>query len=308
MGKPTRASFGEALVELGEKNKKIVALDADLSRSVKTAAFAEKFPERFFEIGIAESNMVGVAAGLALSGFIPFCASFAAFVAGRFETIRMSVAYCQANVKIVGTHCGLGIGEDGNSQMGLEDLSIMRSLPGMVVIQPVDHVETKQAVAFAVQHQGPVYLRLTRQDVEDVNPRDYSFQFGKGVVLKKGKDIVLFATGALVYHTLEAALSLEKEGINAEVINIHTLKPIDNDLVIQKAKEFKRIMTLEDHNIIGGLGSAVAEVLSENEPVKIKRIGVMDVFGESGSPDELYQKYGFDKEGIMKSIKAFMKS
>jgi transketolase len=307
MGKATRVSFGEALAELGEKYKNIVVLDADLAKSTKADLFEKKFPERFFPMGVAEANMIGVAAGLALTGFIPFICSFAVFVTGRYDTIRMSVAYNLANVKIVGTHAGIGIGEDGNSQMGLEDISLMRSLPNFVVIQPADDIETKKAVEFAVEYKGPVYLRLTRQNVEKINPDNYKFDFGKGVILKEGKDIAIFATGALVYNALKAAEELEKENISVKVINIHTIKPIDKELIIETAKNIRKIITAEDHNIIGGLGSAVAEVLAENGiSAKLKRIGLNDIFGESGSTSDLYKKYGFDINGLKNSVKNFI--
>ena len=307
MGKATRVSFGEALAELGEKYKNIVVLDADLAKSTKADLFEKKFPERFFPMGVAEANMIGVAAGLALTGFIPFICSFAVFVTGRYDTIRMSVAYNLANVKIVGTHAGIGIGEDGNSQMGLEDISLMRSLPNFVVIQPADDIETKKAVEFAVEYKGPLYLRLTRQNVEKINPDNYKFDFGKGVILKEGKDIAIFATGALVYNALKAAEELEKENISVKVINIHTIKPIDKELIIETAKNIRKIITAEDHNIIGGLGSAVAEVLAENGiPAKLKRIGLNDIFGESGSTSDLYKKYGFDINGLKNSVKNFI--
>jgi len=307
MGKATRVSFGEALAELGEKYKNIVVLDADLAKSTKADLFEKKFPERFFPMGVAEANMIGVAAGLALTGFIPFICSFAVFVTGRYDTIRMSVAYNLANVKIVGTHAGIGIGEDGNSQMGLEDISLMRSLPNFVVIQPADDIETKKAVEFAVEYKGPVYLRLTRQNVEKINPDNYKFDFGKGVILKEGKDVAIFATGALVYNALKAAEELEKENISVKVINIHTIKPIDKELIIETAKNIRKIITAEDHNIIGGLGSAVAEVLAENGiSAKLKRIGLNDIFGESGSTSDLYKKYGFDINGLKNSVKNFI--
>jgi len=307
MGKATRVSFGEALAELGEKYKNIVVLDADLAKSTKADLFEKKFPERFFPMGVAEANMIGVAAGLALTGFIPFICSFAVFVTGRYDTIRMSVAYNLANVKIVGTHAGIGIGEDGNSQMGLEDISLMRSLPNFVVIQPADDIETKKAVEFAVEYKGPVYLRLTRQNVEKINPDNYKFDFGKGVILKEGKDVAIFATGALVYNALKAAEELEKENISVKVINIHTIKPIDKELIIETAKNIRKIITAEDHNIISGLGSAVAEVLAENGiSAKLKRIGLNDIFGESGSTSDLYKKYGFDINGLKNSVKNFI--
>lgn len=302
MGKATRVSFGEALAELGEKYKNIVVLDADLSKSTKSELFAKKFPERFFPMGIAEANMIGVGAGLALTGFIPFICSFGVFVTGRYDTIRMSIAYNMANVKIIGTHAGLGIGEDGNSQMALEDISIMRSLPNMSVLQPVDDIETKKMIEYAVIHNGPMYIRLTRQNVEDINKPDYKFNFGKGVVLKDGKDLAFFATGAVVYNALKAAEELEKEGIRVKVINIHTIKPIDKELIVKTCEKIKRIISIEDHNIIGGLGSAIAEVIAENGlNAQLKRLGVNDVFGESGSPSELYKKYGLDIVGIKNS-------
>jgi transketolase len=305
MAKATRESFGEALEALGAINKDIVVLDADLSKSTKSELFGKKYPDRFFEMGIAEANMVGTAAGLALAGKIPFICSFGVFLTGRFDIIRMSIAYSQANVKLVGTHVGLGVGEDGNSQMGLEDISLMRSLPNMVVIQPADDREARQAVEFAVNYKGPVYLRLTRQKLDDVNPEGYKFRFGKGEILKDGKDIVLFTTGGLVGPVLSAARELESEKISAKVVNIHTIKPIDAALIAECAKTAKKAMTFEDHNIIGGLGSAVAEALSENHPLILKRIGLNDVFGESGTPDGLYKKYGFDKDGVKESIRKF---
>ena len=306
MAKASRASFGEAIAELGEKYKDVVVLDADLSKSTKSEMFAKKFPNRFFEMGIAEANMIGTGAGLALAGKIPFICSFGVFLTGRYDIIRMSIAYSDANVKIVGTHVGIGIGEDGNSQMGLEDINLMRGLPGMIVIQPADHIETKQAVEFAIQHKGPVYLRLTRQKLDDINKEDYNFEMGKGVVLKEGKEITLIATGALVSNVLKAAETLEQEGIHAKVINIHTIKPIDKDLIIESAKETGKIMTFEDHNIIGGLGSAVSEVLSENLPTPLKRIGINDVFGESGTTADLYTKYGFNSATLVDTIKKYL--
>lgn len=308
MAKATRESFGEALEALGAVNKDIVVLDADLSKSTKSELFAKKYPDRFFEMGIAEANMVGTAAGLALAGKIPFICSFGVFLTGRYDIIRMSIAYSQANVKLVGTHVGLGVGEDGNSQMGLEDISLMRSLPNMVVIQPADDREAKQVVEFAVHHKGPVYLRLSRQKLDDVNGDGYKFRFGKGEILKEGNDIVLFATGGLVGPVLSAAKELESERISAKVVNIHTIKPLDTELINECAKSAKKAMTFEDHNIIGGLGSAVAEALSENSPLLLKRIGLNDIFGESGTPDGLYKKYGFDKDGVKESIRKFARA
>jgi len=307
MAKASRESFGEALAALGEKYPDVVVLDADLSKSTKSDLFAKKFPGRFFEMGIAEQNMIGTGAGLALAGKIPFICSFGAFVTGRYDTIRMSVAYSEANVKIVGTHVGVGIGEDGNSQMGLEDISLMRSLPGMAVIQPADDVETRQAVEFAIQHKGPVYLRLTRQKLDDVSPAGYKFQFGKAVVLKEGKDAVLFATGGLVGPVLNAAKELENEGLSCKVVNVHSIKPIDREMVALAAKSGGKIMTFEDHNIIGGLGSAICEALCDDSPARVKRVGLYDTFGESGSPEELYRKFGFDKDGVKKTIRDWIK-
>lgn len=304
--KATRVSFGEALEELGEKNPNIVVLDADLSKSTMSIKFAKKFPDRFFEMGIAEQNMIGTAAGLALAGKIPFACSFACFLIGRYETIRISVAYTNANVKLVGTHAGIGIGEDGYSQMGLEDIALMRALPNVSVVQPCDDIETKQAVKYIAEHQGPVFLRLTRQPLEDVNHNGYKFEFGKGVVLRDGKDVTIFATGGVVFNSLLAAEELEKDGISARVVNIHTIKPIDKELIVKCAIETGRIVTVEDHNIVGGLGSAVMEVLSENYPVKVKRIGIVK-FGESGSPKALYEKYGLDPKGIAKAVREFLK-
>ncbi len=303
----TRKAFGEALAELGEKNTNIVAFDADLSKSTMTCYFAEKYPDRFFEFGIAEANMIGAAAGIALCGKIPFACSFACFITGRFDTIRMSVGYTNTNVKIIGTHAGIGIGEDGYSQMGLEDVACMRSLPNMTVIQPADEIETKQAVAFAAEHVGPVYMRLTRQKLPDVNPDSYSFQSGKGVELEGGKDLTILATGGTVYHAVEAKKLLATQGIDARIINIHTIKPLDEELVLRCAEETKGILTVEDHNIIGGLGSAVAETLSENKPTPLKRWGVLDQYGESGTEKDLYHAYKLDAAGIAEAAEGFYK-
>jgi len=302
MAKATRASFGKMVVELGEKNPNIVVIDADLSKSTMTGEFAEKFPERYFNVGIAEGNLVGVGAGMALCGKIPFITSFSCFVVGRFEQIRMSIAYTGTNVKIIGTHVGIGIGEDGYSQMALEDISMMRALPNIVIIQPADDIEAQQAVHFAAGYNGPCFLRLTRQKLEDINPPGYEFNFGKGVVLKEGNDITAIASGGVVYNTLTAANELEKEGISVEVINIHTIKPIDEGLIISSAEKTGKVVTIEDHSVNGGLGGAVCEVLSEKLPTTVKRLG-MRSFGESGSTEDLYQKYGLSSEGIKKELK-----
>ncbi|MDD5065680.1 MAG: transketolase family protein [bacterium] len=307
MNKATRESFGEILAELGAQNENIVAMDADLSKSTKSEKFAEKFPDRFFEMGIQEMNMIGTSAGLSFIGKIPFICSFAVFLTSRYDQIRMSIAFPKANVRLIGTHSGLAVGEDGNSQMGLEDISLMRSLPNMVIIQPADDIETKEAIKYAIRHEGPIYFRLTRQKVPSINPANYEFKPGKGVLLRPGTDATLFVTGALVAPALQAAQELEKEKVSLRIVNIHTIKPIDRDLIVQCARETGKIITAEDHSIIGGLGSAVAEVLSEEHPALLLRIGVKDVFGESGTPEALYHKYGFDPEGIKRQILEFIK-
>lgn len=308
MGSATRVSFGNSLVELGREFKNIVVLDADLSKSTKSELFAKEFPDRFFQMGIQEANMIGVAAGMAFSGKIPFLCSFGAFLTGRFDTIRVTVGYAQANVRLVGTHSGIGIGEDGYSQMALEDLACMRTLPQMAVLQPADDVETKAMMKYLVKHQGPCYIRLTRQNVVDVSPKDYKFEFGRGVKLKEGKDAYIFATGALAGNSLEAAKKLETEKLNIGVINFHTIKPIDSELIAHYSKKVPYIFTAEDHNILGGLGGAVAEVMAETgATAKLVRIGVKDVYGESGTPEDLYKKHRLDIEGIGKTLKEILK-
>ncbi|MAT39180.1 MAG: transketolase [Ectothiorhodospiraceae bacterium] len=302
--KATRVSFGEQLAALGETNPEIVVFDADLAKSTQSLMFGSKYPERFFEMGIQEQNMIGAAAGMATMGKKPFICSFSIFVTGRFETIRMSIAYADVPVTIVGTHCGIGIGEDGYSQMALEDISIMRSLANMTVIQPADDAETKAAVRFLAEYKHPAFLRLTRQGVEQVHGEDYTFEFGKADELKTGSDGVIFATGAVVYNALKAAEQLESEGVNLRVVNIHTIKPLDEEHIIRAAKETGFVLTIEDHSIIGGLGSAVAEVLSEHAPTPMKRIGIYDTFGESGTPNGLYEKYKLDVKGLYEQIKA----
>ncbi len=302
MGKSTRLAFGETIAQLGEIHKNIVVLDADLSKSTMSNLFAKKFPERFFEMGIQEANMIGISAGLALSGKVAYACSFACFITGRYDTIRISVAYNKANVRIIGTHAGIGIGEDGTTQMGLEDVSLMRSLPNFSVCQPCDEIETRELIKYSIHHNGPMYIRLTRQNLDNIFDENYKFIFGKGVQLTDGDDAVIFATGALVNESLKAAKILAEKGIKLRVINIHTIKPIDEEIIINAAKECGTIFTAEDHNIIGGLGSAVAEVLSEKYPAKIHRIGLPDVFGESGTPEALYKKYGFDNESIANKV------
>jgi transketolase len=303
--KATRAAFGEALLDLGARDERIVTLDADLSKSTMTVGFAKKYPERAFNLGIAESNMIGVGAGLALTGKIPFVCSFACFVVGRFETIRISVAYTNASVKIVGTHAGIAIGEDGYSQMGLEDIACLRALPNVVIVQPADEMETKQAVAWAVDHAGPVYLRLTRQAMEPVCPPGYRFELGRWVTLKPGRDVTLIASGGPVFNALEAARRLEADGVSAEVINAASIKPLDEDTLVRSAGRTKHVVTVEDHSTAGGLGGAVAEALADVLPTPLKRLGVTG-FGESGDPRGLYAKHGLDPAGIAASVTKFL--
>ena len=306
MAKASRQAFGEALLEVGRENPNVVALDGDLAKSTMTKLFAQEFPDRFFDFGIAESNMIGAAVGMAATGKIPFLASFACFITGRYETIRISAAYAKAPIHLVGTHAGIGIGEDGNSQMGLEDVTIMRALPNMSVLQPGDEIETKQAIRYLVTHRsGPTYIRLTRQKLQDLNGSDYRFQFGKGVVLRDGKDLMVVATGGVVYNALKAAEELASDGLDARVVNIHTIKPIDVELLARCARETGAVFTVEDHNIVGGLGGAVCEALAETHPVPVKRWGLLDCFGESGSPEALYDKYQFDAKGIAAKVREF---
>jgi len=303
--KASRAAFGEALTELGARDERIVTVDADLSKSTMTASFAKTYPSRAFNVGIAEAGMIGLAAGLALAGRIPFACSFACFIVGRFETIRVSVAYSQAPVKLVGTHVGVAIGEDGYTQMGLEDMACLRALPNIPIVQPADEIETKQAVAYAVDHPGPLYLRLTRQSLEPVHDLGYRFQFGKVDLLRPGKDVSILATGGPLWSSLEAAQKLAAEGVSAEVINVSTVKPLDEEGVVRSAGKTRRVVTVEDHGIHGGLGSAVAEILSEVMPTPLKRIGVTG-FGESGDPKGLYAKHGLDADGIARTVLKFL--
>ena len=306
--KATREAFGEALVKAGELYPNVVALDADLSKSTKTDAFAKKFPGRFFEMGIQEANMIGVAAGMALAGKVPFACSFAAFITGRFDQIKLSVAYCGANVRIVGSHAGVGIGDDGYSQQGLEDVAVMRSLPTMAVIQPADDLEAEAAVMYlAAVHKGPAFLRTTRQKLERVNEDGYRFEFGRMTTLRAGTDVTLFATGGTVGHALHAARALEPK-LSVRVVNVHTIKPLDLTAVERHARETGRFITVEDHQIIGGMGSAIAEAAGDTYPVPVKRLGVADLFGESGSPEALYERHGLDIAGIKASVEAFCSS
>ncbi|NLJ99271.1 MAG: transketolase family protein [Tissierellia bacterium] len=303
----TRDAYGEALKELGRINKDVVVLDADLSGSTKTAVFKKEYPERFFNVGIAEQNLMGTAAGLATAGKLPFASTFAMFASGRaFEIIRNSICYPNLNVKIAATHAGITVGEDGATHQALEDISLMRSLPNMVVLSPADGVEAKQCIYKAAEHNGPVYIRLGRSKIPVIFDENYKFEIGKGVELKKGNDIALIATGIMLEKALVAAEELSKEGISARVINISTIKPIDEDIIIKAAKETKGIVTVEEHSIIGGLGSAVTEVVSENAPTYVERIGTMDVFGESGDGNELLEKYGLNVKNIIDKSKKIL--
>lgn len=305
----TRESYGNALVELGKEKEDLVVLDADLAAATKTGIFKKAFPERHIDCGIAEANMAGIAAGMSTCGYVPFISTFAMFAAGRsFEQVRNSIGYPHLNVKIGATHAGISVGEDGATHQCNEDLALMREIPGMVVINPSDDIEAKAAVRAAYEHAGPVYLRFGRLAVPVINDRpDYHFEIGKGVVLKEGTDVTIFATGLCVSSALEAAEKLKEDGIDAEIVNIHTIKPIDRELVIASAKKTGKVVTAEEHSVIGGLGSAVAEVLSEEAPTKLLRIGVGDVFGESGPAKELVAKYGLDGTGIYEKVKKFVK-
>lgn len=304
----TRQSYGEALVELGKKYDNLYVLDADLAAATKTEIFKKAFPERHIDCGIQESNMIGVAAGLASTGKVPFASSFAMFAAGRaYEQVRNAVGYPHLNVKIGATHAGISVGEDGASHQCLEDIALMREIPGMVVINPADDTEARAAVEAAYLHDGPVYLRFGRLAVPVINdPDTYKFEIGKGVVLKEGSDVSLIATGLEVNETLQAAQMLEADGIHAEIINVHTIKPIDRELIVKTASKTGKVVTVEEHSVYGGLGSSVAEVLCEECPTKMKRIGVQDTFGESGPAKELLHKYELDAEGIYKQVKAFL--
>lgn len=296
----TRDAYGKALVELGKLNKDIVVLDADLSKSTKTNDFAKEFPERFFNMGIAEQNLMGCAAGFAASGKIPFASTFAIFACGRaYDQIRNTIGYPKLNVKIAASHAGLTVGEDGGSHQMIEDISLMRTIPGMTVIVPADGEETKQAVIAASEYEGPVYIRLGRPSIPLIFDEKYKFQIGKAALLREGQDVAIIATGIMVGKALEAANQLEEQGIKAAVLNISTIKPIDKEAIIQVAQKTGAIVTAEEHNIIGGLGSAVAEVLGENHPVPMERVGVQDTFGESGKPDELLEKYGLNAKNII---------
>ena len=304
----TRESYGNALVECAEDFPQLVVLDADLAGATKTGTFKKAYPDRFFDCGIAECNMTGIAAGLATCGKIPFISSFAMFAAGRnFEQVRNSIGYPHLNVKIGATHAGITVGEDGATHQCNEDIALMRTIPGMTVIVPSDDIEARAAVRAALEMEGPVYLRFGRAAVPVINTGDdYNFKIGKGVKLKDGKDVTIVATGICVDSALKAAEKLEADGISADVINIHTIKPIDKEIILESAKKTGKVVTVEEHSVIGGLGSAVCDVLSEELPTPVKKIGMQDMFGESGPAGELVKKYGLDGEGVYKTVKAFL--
>ena len=306
--KATRDSYGEALVMLAEKRPDLVVLDADLAAATKTGTFKKAYPDRFFDCGIAEANMMGVAAGIASTGKLVFASSFAMFAAGRaFEIVRNSIGYPHLNVKIGATHAGISVGEDGASHQCNEDIALMRAIPGMVVINPSDDIEARAAVKAAYEHEGPVYMRFGRLATPIINDNaDYKFEIGKGVTLREGTDVAIIATGLCVAESLAAAEKLAADGVNAKVINIHTIKPLDEELVVAAAKECGRVVTVEEHSVIGGLGAAVCETLSRKAPTPVKTIGVQDCFGESGPAVALLKKYGLDADGIYASVKDFL--
>ena len=302
--KATRQSYGEALEKLGEENKKIVVLDADLSAATKTSIFAKKFPDRFFDMGIAEANMMGVAAGMASCGKIPYVSTFAAFAAGRaYDQIRASICYPNLNVKICATHCGITVGEDGATHQMLEDLALMRALPNMTVLCPSDDVKTKYLVEEIAKIKGPVYMRLARLATPGIYEENQKFEIGKAIQIGEGTDATIFATGVVVAEALKAKEELEKDGIYIRVVDVHTIKPIDKEMIIKSAKETKKLISIEDHSIIGGLGSAIAEVLTEEYPCKLIRLGIKDTFGKSGNAVELMKYFGLTSEGIIQTIK-----
>ncbi len=307
--KATREAYGEALAEFGAQYPDLIVLDADLANATKTNSFQKVFPDRHIDCGIAECNMMGIAAGLSTVGKIPFASTFAMFASGRaYEQVRNSIGYPHLNVKIGATHAGITVGEDGASHQCLEDMALMRAIPGMVVINPSDAVEARAAVQAAIEYVGPVYLRFGRAAVPIINDReDYHFEIGKGELLREGSDVTIVATGICVSSALEAAEKLAADGISAEVINIHTIKPLDTDLIVKSAKKTGKVVTAEEHTIIGGLGGAVCEALSEKAPTPVLRIGINDVFGESGTAAQLVAKYGLDGEGIYTKVKEFVK-
>lgn len=300
----TRDAYGKALVKLGDINNNVVVLDADLSKSTKTYDFGKTYPDRFFNMGIAEQNLIGAACGFATAGKIPFASSFAMFASGRaFEIIRNSVCYPNLNVKICATHAGITVGEDGASHESVEDISIMRSIPNMTVLVPADGIEAEKMIFEVANVYGPMYVRLGRSAVDTIFTEDYKFEIGKGTVLTEGDDVSIIACGIMVNEAIKASKELKKEGINARVINMSTIKPIDKELIIKSAKETRAIVTAEEHSIIGGLGSAVSEVLAEECPTILKRVGIKDVFGESGNPNDLLEKYGLTYKDIINAVK-----
>lgn len=304
MGLATREAYGKALVELGKENEDIVVLDADLSKSTKTADFAKTYPERFINAGIAEQNLLGMSAGLSVYGKIPFASTFAVFATGRaFEIIRNSICYPKANVKIAATHAGITVGEDGGSHQSIEDIAIMNSLPNMSVLVPADAKETNEIVKYAAKHIGPVYIRLGRLNSEDIFDEDYKFEYGKGVTLKEGTDATIVSTGLMTATAKNACEMLKEEGINVRLIHMPTIKPIDREIIEKAAKETKFILTCEEHSVIGGLGQIVSSVTSETVPTKVVKLGINDVFGESGTPQDLLEKHGLTSENIVNLIK-----
>lgn len=299
----TRESFGRALEELGMENKKVVVLDADLYNSTKTEYFKEKYPDRFINVGIAEADMIGTAAGLATCGKIPYASTFAAFATGRvYDQIRTSIAYPNLNVKICATHAGVTVGEDGATHQMLEDINLMRGLPNMVVMSTSDDIETKWAVKEITKYKGPVYLRLSRYKVPNIYDEKTKFEIGKGIQIGNGTDATIFATGVTVSEAIEAQKILKDKGIDVRVVDIHTIKPIDKDLIIKCAKETKKLISVEDHSVIGGLGTAISEVLTDNYPKKLVRMGIDDTFGRSGRAEDLMKYYGIDKNAIVEEI------
>ena len=305
----TRESYGNALVELGAEHDNLIVLDADLAAATKTGVFKKAYPDRHIDCGIAECNMMGIAAGLSTTGIVPFASTFAMFAAGRaFEQVRNSIGYPHLNVKIGATHAGISVGEDGATHQCNEDIALMRTIPGMVILNPADDVEAKACVKAAYEYNGPVYLRFGRLAVPVINDRpDYKFELGKGVVLREGKDVTIVATGLCVSSALEAAEKLAADGIDAKIINIHTINPLDEELIVAAAKETGKVVTVEEHSVIGGLGSAVCDALAEKCPVPVKKIGVQDVFGESGPAAALLAKYKLDGEGVYEQVKEFCK-
>ena len=305
----TRESYGNALVELGAEHDNLIVLDADLAAATKTGVFKKAYPDRHIDCGIAECNMMGIAAGLSTTGIVPFASTFAMFAAGRaFEQVRNSIGYPHLNVKIGATHAGISVGEDGATHQCNEDIALMRTIPGMVILNPADDVEAKACVKAAYEYNGPVYLRFGRLAVPVINDRpDYKFELGKGVVLREGKDVTIVATGLCVSSALEAAEKLAADGIDAKIINIHTIKPLDEELIVAAAKETGKVVTIEEHSVIGGLGSAVCDVVAEKAPAKVMKIGVNDTFGESGPAVELIKKYGLDADNIYAKVKEFVK-